>query len=56
MAKYEVTLKKIEIYTVEANNEDEATDLACQMCDENPDAWSWLEPANEIIVKEIDEK
>lgn len=50
--KYQVILKKYEIYEVEADNAWEAEDIACMMCD--ADVYAWEGPADEIKVQEIE--
>lgn len=50
---YRVTLKKIEVYEVEAANAREAEDKACELCD--IDMLAWASPADEIITEIIDE-
>lgn len=51
--KYCVTLIKKEFFEVEANNEDEAIEMACDMC--NTDYWAFMEPVDEFIVERIDD-
>lgn len=49
--KYVVRLEKYEVYEVEADNAQEAEDIACMMCD--ADAYAWEGPVDEIDVQEI---
>lgn len=51
--KYYVTLVKKECFSVEANNEDEAIEKACCMCD--ADQWAFMEPVDEFVVERIDD-
>lgn len=51
--KYCVTLIKKECFEVEANNEDEAIEKACDMC--NTDYWAFMEPVDEFIVERIED-
>ena len=51
--KYCVTLIKKEFFEVEANNEDEAIEMACDLCDD--DQWSFMEPVDEFVVERIDD-
>lgn len=37
---YRVTITKSEVYEVEAENAQQATDIASEMCDADPDAWT----------------
>ena len=50
--KYQVILKKYEIYEVEADNTWEAEDKACALCD--ADVCAWEGPADEIETQEIE--
>lgn len=50
--KYEVILKKYEIYEVEAADCFEAEDKACALCD--ADRYAWKGPADEIETQEIE--
>ena len=53
MPKYKVILKRVESYEVIAPDEDAAIDIACRECDDDPNAWSWMNPVDEFIVEEI---
>lgn len=51
MKKYIVTLIKKEIFEVEAENEDQAIENACELC--NEDVMSFFDPVDEFEVEEI---
>lgn len=51
MKKYCVTLIKYETYYVDASDEDEAIEVACDLCDDDADAW--MGPAGDYEISEI---
>ena len=51
--KYSVTLVKKEVFDVEAANEEEAIEKACEMCDN--DQWAFFEPVDEFLVEPLEE-
>ena len=51
MKKYEVTLVKYETYEVYGEDENDAFENACLLCDD--DAYAWTNPVDEFEVKEI---
>ena len=52
--KYMVNLIKIESYEVEANNQSEAFDKACELCD--ADSYAWSDPVIDYNVELMEEK
>lgn len=54
MKKYRVCLIKYETYYVEAENMDQAEDVALLLVDDDPDAWQ-NDIINEIKVEEVKE-
>ena len=51
MKKYLVTLAKYEHYEVEAETEEEAFEMATDICDK--DCMAFLDPVDEYFIKEI---
>lgn len=51
MRRYSVTLIKYETYYVNASDENEAVEVACNLCDDDTDAW--MGPADDYEVSAI---
>lgn len=54
MRKFLVTITKNKVYEVEAESAQQATDIASEMCDADPDAWS--APADSFTTEVIGPK
>jgi cytochrome c oxidase assembly protein Cox11 len=53
--KYAVEFKKVHIYYVEAENMDEAEDIALEMDADKENELSWaIDPVDEIYVERLD--
>ena len=51
MKNYRVCFIKYETYYVEAEDEDDAIEMACELCDD--DVYAWTNPVDEFEVSEI---
>ena len=52
--KYQVILKKYEVYEVEADSTWEAEEKAFELCDR--DNYAWGDPVDEVIVERLENK